>query len=254
MIFLRERTNREKFILRLLRFMGIVSFIAAAVLITIVFLLQIDSVQAKYEQYLLILQDFEYKVAALQNKWLIMIVIFLLYLLRSLSMMYPYTIIYIIAAMVFPPMQSFAINITGMAFTYAFRYYTGIEMGEGYLNKVLQRFPSINSAFEEDGRGNPIVLLALRLVPFFPLNTISQLYGTFEYPFMRYMLISLAATVPRLISYSFIGNNVYDPLSVQFFVPLIVLLIFTGISLFFLRGVIGLTSKFAKKEKTSERK
>lgn len=233
-----------------MKVLGIVSFAAAGCLITIVILMNIDSVHQKYEQYLIILEDFENKVAALDNRWLIIIVIFLLYLLRSLSMMYPYTVLYIISAMVFRPVWSFVINMTGMAFTFAFRYYTGIQMGEGYLNRVLARYPSINAAFESEGRGSPYILFALRLVPFFPINTVSQLYGTIEYPFGVYMALSVIAMAPRLISYSFIGNSVYDPLSSAFFVPLTVLLIFTGGSLFFLRAVLGHT--FRQKSKKRE--
>lgn len=252
-IFLTERIDRNKFILKLMKVLGIVSFIAAAWLLLIVFLMQIETFRVKYDQYLVILEDFENKVYALQNKWFIIIVIFLLYLLRSLSMMYPYTILYIISAMVFPPVQSFLINMIGMTFTFAFRYYTGIQMGEGYLNRVLKRYPMINSVFEVEGRKSPLVLFALRIVPFFPINTLSQLYGTIEYPFGKYMLLSVLAMLPRLIPYSFIGNNVYDPLSSKFFVPLTVLLVFTGCSLFFLRAVLGLTFRSKTSKTTKER-
>lgn len=234
--------------------LGVICFIAAAWFILIVVLMHTDAFRLKYDAYLVMLEDFENKVAALQNKWLIIIVIFLLYLLRSLSMMYPFTILYIISAMVFPPVQSFVINMLGMAFTFAFRYYTGQEMGEGYLNKVLSRYHVINRVMEEEGRGSPFVLFALRLVPFFPINTVSQLYGTIEYSFGKYMLLSVVAIAPRLISFSFIGNNVYDPLSSSFFVPLTVLLVFTGCSLFFLRAVLSLTykRKFRKKRKDDQ--
>lgn len=252
-IFLTEKIDKSKFILKLLKVLGVVCFVAAAWFILIVILMHNDKFIAKYDQYLIILQDFENKVYALQDKWLIIIVIFLLYLLRSLSMMYPYNVLYIISAMVFPPVWSFIINLSGMAFTFAFRYYTGIQMGEGYLNNILKRYPMINSVFEVEGRGSPFVLFALRVVPFFPINTLSQLYGTIEYPFGKYMLLSVIAMIPRLISYSFIGNSVYDPLSSSFFVPLTVLLIFTGCSMFFLRAVLGLTFR-SKIKHLKERK
>lgn len=227
--------------------MGIMSFIGAAVLAVLFTLMRVGTVREKYDQYLVFLGDFEASVAALENKWLIIIVIFLLYILRSLSAVIPYAVIYITASMVFPPRQSFLINLVGMAFTAAFRYYTGIQMGEGYLNKVLKKNPIISRIFEVDGRGNPIVLFALRIVPLFPYNTVSQLYGTFEYPFLKYMIISVVSLFPRLISYSFIGNNVYDPLSTAFYLPLILLLIVTGLSFFFLRTVMLVTYKYTHK-------
>lgn len=242
-----DRFDRERVIPKFLKAMGIICFIGAAVLAVLFNVMRVESVQARYEEYLVFLSDFETSVAALANKWLIMIVIFLLFILRSLSAVIPYAVIYIISAMVFPPRQSFLINLIGMAFTAAFRYYTGIQMGEGYLNKVLKKNPIISRIFEVDGRGNPIVLFALRIVPLFPYNTVSQLYGTFEYPFLKYMIISVVSLFPRLISYSFIGNNVYDPLSTAFYLPLILLLIITGLSFFFLRTIMLVTYKYTHK-------
>ena len=93
------------------------------------------------------------------------------------------------------------------------------------------------------------LLFALRLVPFCPLNTFSHLYGTFEYPFAQYMLLSSAAMAPRLLTYSFIGYSVYDPLSSSFIIPMVVLLVLSGCASFFLLGVTGLTYKVNRRSR-----
>ncbi len=253
-IYVTKKARKEKTISRILLVSAVTSFVVAVVLTVILFLLQIDSVREKYDQYLYILQEFEMRVAALQSRPLILIVIFLLFLLRSLSMMYPYPTIFIITAMVFPPYQSFLINVLGMVFTFAFRYYTGYEMGEGTLNYALKKYPAILEAMEEDGKGNPIILLALRMVPSLPINTISHFYGSLEYSFPKYMLLSVGAYIPKLISYSFIGENVYDPFSADFFVPMIVLLVFTAASLLVLRSFLGVSWKIRRKKEKTERK
>ncbi len=251
-IYVTKRVKKQKTISRILLVSAVFSFCVAAVLVVILCLLQIDSVREKYDEYLLVLQDFEMRVAALQSRWLIFVVIFLLFLLRSLSMMYPYPMIFIITAMVFPPYQSFFINLLGMAFTFAFRYYTGYEMGEGTINFALKKYPAVMSAMEEDGKGNPIILLALRMVPSLPINTISHFYGSLEYSFPKYMLLSLGAYIPKLVSYSFIGNNVYDPFSADFFVPMIVLLVFTGICLLVLRAFLQVSAKMKNNDKNKQ--
>lgn len=245
-IYVTRKVKKQKTVSKILLISAIVSFAVAAALVVILLALQIDPIREKYDQYLYILEDFELRVAALKSRWLILIVIFLLFLLRSLSMMYPYPIVFIISAMVFPPVQSFIINLLGMAFTFAFRYYTGYEMGEGTINFALKKYPAVLSAMEEDGKGNPIILLAFRMVPSVPINTISHFYGSIEYSFPRFMLISLGAYVPKLISYSFIGNNVYDPFSADFFVPIIVLCTFTAICLLVLRTILNVKYKKEK--------
>ena len=243
----RKRGDREAFILKLMTVLGIGSFITAAVLLTLILMMRVESVRARYDQYLVMLQNLEAEVTSLNNHWLIVIVILLLYLLRTLTAIYPYPVLYISTAMVFSPVQSFIINMGGMLFTIVFRYYTGVQMGEGFWNGVLKKNPSVNALFEVDARGNPLVLFALRFVPIFPFNTVSHLYGSFEYPFVKYVLISTAALVPRLISYSFLGKNVYDPLSPSFFVPLTLLFLLTGVSFFVMRGVFSLTFRRSRK-------
>ena len=244
--------DREKFILRLYKLLGIVSFIASAAMTVIVILLQFPGVQERYQKYLTFLTDFEAMVSALGSKWLIVIVIFLLYILRSLTPAYPFPALYIITAMVFEPIWSFLINAAGMLFNIMFRYYSGVVMGESWMNRALRKNPIIGSAFEAEGRANPFVLFALRTVPVIPYSTLSTLYGSFEYPFWRYTLISIGSLVPRLISYSFLGQNVYDPFSVKFFLPLIVLTLLSGGSFFLLRGVLGISYKKKQTEASLE--
>lgn len=245
-----KKHDTQKVILRLLKAAGIICFIVAAALIAVVIIMHIDKVQVKYDQYLDALDEFEKKVTGLDNKWLIMIVIFLLYILRSLSPIYPLPVVWIISGMVFSPMHSFLINLAGMSVINAFRYYTGVQMGEGYWNKVIKRYEELVPVFDVNAKINPLVLLTMRAVPVFPYNTVSHLYGTFGYPFVKYMLLSSAVLIPRLIPYSFLGSSVYDPLSSSFYIPLTVIMVFTGISFFFVRAAMKIVFKYTAKEPT----
>ena len=240
-----KKHDTQKFLLRLFKALGIICFIVAAALIAVVIIMRIDKVQVKYAQYLGALDELEQKVAGLDNKWLIMVVIMLLYLLRSLSPIYPLPVVWIISGMVFSPTHSFLINLAGMSLINAYRYYTGVQMGEGYWNKVIARHEELVPIFDINAKINPLVLLTLRAVPIFPYNTISHLYGTFGYPFVKYMIITTAVLIPRLIPYSFLGNSVYDPLSSGFYIPLTVIMVFTGISFFFLRFAMKIVFRYS---------
>ena len=250
-----KKRDTQKVLLRLLKVAGVICFIVAAALIVVVVIMHIDKVQVKYDQYLGWLDELEQKVASLDNKWLIMVVIMLLFFLRSLSPLYPLPVIWIISGMVFSPMNSFLINVAGMSMINFYRYYTGVQMGEGYWNNVIKKRDELVSIFDINAKINPLVLATLRAVPIFPYNTISHLYGSFGYPFLKYMLISTGVLIPRLIPYSFLGNNVYDPLSSSFYIPLIIIMVFTGISFFFLRFAMKIIFRYltGRDTKTTER-
>ncbi|MCD7828805.1 MAG: hypothetical protein LUG85_09780, partial [Clostridiales bacterium] len=84
---------------------------------------------------------------------------------------------------------------------------------------------------ESEGRGNPWVLLIFRVIPGFPVNSISKLYGAMNFPYWKYILISVGGYLPRLASYIVIGRNVSNPFSLKFSVPLILLCVFSGLAL-----------------------
>ena len=48
---------------------------------------------------------------------------------------------------------------------------------------------------------------------------------------------------PKLFSYTFIGVYVFDPLSVKFFVPIIVLLIISGVTVLGVNALINYLEK-----------
>lgn len=248
---LKKRVTKN-FLLKLFKALAIISFITAAALVAVIVVMQIEKVQANYSQYLGALEELEQRVAAIDNKWLIIVVIMLLYLLRSLSPLYPLPIVWIISGMVFSPMQSFFINLLGMSMINAYRYYTGVKMGEGYWNNVIKSREELVTIFNINARYNSIVFLTLRAVPIFPYNTISHVYGSFGYPFIKFMVISDLVLAPRLISYSFLGNNVYDPLSSSFFVPLTVIMLFSGISFLLVRVVLKIIFKTNKTKDISQ--
>jgi hypothetical protein len=66
------------------------------------------------------------------------------------------------------------------------------------------------------------------------------------------ILFSLIGFLPRLLSFTFVGRNVYDPLSSEFLVPIMILLFLSGVSLLSVNGIwitVEKTVEYAKKRK-----
>lgn len=221
----------EELAKRITKVYGATLLFAAAVLLVISFLMYLEPVQDKYSQWLVFLEDIEYRITTLQDKWMIVIVLFLLFLLRSLLPFYPQSIVLVISGVVFHPFIAFLINMIGIGGTMALRYYTGVEMGEGYTLKLLRKYPGFDAVLRKNGLSNAVLLFLFRLFPGVPVSSVSQIYGSLDFPFAKYMLISLGGIAPRILTYSFIGRSATDPLSPSFLAPIIVLLTLSGISL-----------------------
>ena len=220
---------------------GITLLVIAAVLFVVSFLMHLEPVQAKYAQWMTYLDDFEYQITTLEDKWMIVIVLFLLFLVRCILPFYPLSVILVLSGVVFPSWVAFFINMGGMALGMGIRYYTGKELGEGYTLKLLRKYPIFDVILEKNGLSNSVLLFLFRLFPGVPPNSVSQIYGSLHFPLKKYFLISLAGIAPRMLTYSFIGRSVTDPLSPSFLAPIIVLLTLSGISLLGFHVIIALS-------------
>ena len=70
-----------------------------------------------------------------------------------------------------------------------------------------------------------------------PVNSISGIYGSLRFDYWRFILLSVIGYMPKIISYTFVGRNVYDPLSPEFIVPIMIIAFASGISLVCVNGL-----------------
>ncbi len=119
-----------------------------------------------------------------------------------------------------------------------FKYKWGVLYGGGNAHRLLCKTEIGSTLLAQNGNGNSWVLFISRLIPSFPINPVSQLYGSLHYNYKRYIIISLIGYMPKIWSYTFIGINVLDPLSANFLLPIIILLVIFGSSLFCLSSLL----------------
>lgn len=244
--------SKNRIVRRLLTFAACFSFIIAALLIVWSFISKINILEEKYEEYIIWLSDLEYKVASIDNRWLLLLVIMLLYFVKTAIPLYPVSIICVASAMVFDIPASFAVNCAGMTLLFAVKYVMGTNTGGGNAQKLIRKSQLVRSLIESEGQGNPWVLFIFRLIPSFPVNSVSQLYGAMEFPFWKYILISLCGYMPKMAFYIIIGKNVSNPFSLKFSLPLILLTIFSGIAFLGMRTAWDAINKLKEHNKQGE--
>lgn len=221
---------------KLLLIASLISFSVAALLIIWYFVSEINFLEEKYWEYIMWLSDIENKVAAIENKWLIILVILLLYFILTAFPVFPISIICVASAMVFDMPACFAVNLSGLALLLAVRYSTGMSAGGGSAQWLVRKNRFVRNLIESEGQGNPWVLFGVRLLPLMPINPVSHLYGAMSFPFWKYLLISLVGFLPKMISYIVIGHNFANPFSPEFTIPLIFIAVFSGVAFLIMRG------------------
>lgn len=204
------------------------------------------------------LEQIDDAVVNLDSDAEIIICIFALYIAKC-QLPIPMGFLCVISGMVFPLAQAVVINLVFTAFFFTVKYIEGKVIGGGWTGMILglKQLRFIRDWIEFKGNGNPYILFVSRLVPSIPLGMVSKYYGSMKYDFLYYILISLSGFAPRLYIYTQIGTAIYNPFSVQFIVLLMLIVGFTGISVFTFNIFYGRKSKqmnqtlliYSKKEK-----
>lgn len=119
---------------------------------------------------------------------------------------------------------------------------------------MICKTDTLKKLIQQDGKGNPALLILLRLLPCMPINTFSNIYGSFDFGYRKFMLLSIIGFMPRLLSFTFVGRNVFDPLSPGFLVPLMLIFFLSGISCLSVNGVWVSVEKIVAYAREHEKK
>lgn len=183
------------------------------------------------------LAELEQFILHIDIAWLFALAILLLFAVKSVIPIYPTSTVCFLTGAVLPMYFAIPVNIIGFAVLLTVRYFWGRRFGAGNAWKIISKTDTLRKLIQQDGKGNSALLVALRLVPGMPVNSISGIYGSFDFGYVRFILFSVVGFMPRLISYTFVGRNVFDPLSAGFLVPIMIILFLTGISMLSVNGI-----------------
>jgi len=216
---------------------GLTLLLTAAGCSALLYIVKIEEVKFWYSGIQSKLLEFEQIIESIEPWWIFLLVIALIYCVKSTLPILSTSVVCIITGVVLPVYIAFFVNVAGLVLIFSIRYYLGKRFGGGNAQKLIYRNKRVRSIMEHGGQGNPWLLIAFRVFPIFPINSVSQLYGQMRFKYVNFILLSLLGYAPKLLSYTFIGRNLYNPLSAAFLTPIILLLTLSGISLLFINMI-----------------
>lgn len=239
-----DKQKPKKYLL----FGGLVLLILGITAAVLLFSLQFEGLWKWYVQLREQLLEIERRITNIENLWEFFFAIIIMFLVESLIPIYPISSVCFLSGIVLPMYYSIPVNIIGFSVTITARYFFGRKTGAGNAWRLIRKNIKLRRLIQQDGKGNPALLILLRMVPFMPINSISRIYGSFNFGYWRYLLLSIIGFMPKLISFTFVGRNLLDPFSAGFLVPVMVICIATGISLLSVDGIWLAAERIVKNE------
>ncbi len=237
-----SKLTKEQKIGRVLRWCAYGCFSAAVALVIVSFVLTLPPVEKSLQSINNWFYELELFIARYEGIPAFLLII-LLFLIKSYVPVIPFSVLFIGCGMVFDEVTSLLINALGFSLLCAVRFLIGKRKGGGSVQKLANRSKTVYKFMDFGGKGNKWMLALMRFIPFFPVNTVSRVYGGTEMSFQRFIVFSLLGFTPRLILWSVIGFNIFDPFSPGFVVPFAVLMIISGASLLLVETLMDITRK-----------
>lgn len=210
---------------------GFALLISAAAVSVVVYLLRYDQLWLWYKVYQEKLLEAEQFIQSLGISWKFVLAMLIVFLVRTFIPFLSVSAICVLTGVVLPSYWALIVNFLGIIIMMSIKYFEGMKFGSGNAWKIISKNERARKIIESSGKVNKALLFALRLIPGFPLGSVSRIYGSLRFPYWQFILLSAAGFAPKLLSYTFMGTNVFDPLSSVFLVPLMIALTISGASL-----------------------
>jgi uncharacterized membrane protein YdjX (TVP38/TMEM64 family) len=229
-----------------LNFIAFICFVLALALIILLRVFNHESFIRWYSKYVDTLASYEEWMLTYGATLTSVILILINFFLKAAIPWFPLACICVASGVLFEWYYALLINLAGMVILFTAKFYWGRRFGGGNAEKILSKYETVYEFIDKSRLGSGAVLYFLRLVPCMPVNSVSSLYGSTDIQYWRYIIISVIGYGYKLFSYTLIGRSVYNPASASFIVPLILLLIFSGMMLLSLSGALELTNMINK--------
>ena len=165
-----------------------------------------------------------------ENPFLAVIVLLLLFALKSISIVLYSGVLYVAAGVLFPLPIAIIVNFCGTAIMVTIPYFIGKKAGTPLVNQILKRHPKA-ALLKKIHTGRDFIFCFLsRIINVLPCDLVSMYMGAIQIKYGSYLLGCLLGMLPPMITFPVMGMSITDIHSPQFIVALCIELSFMIIS------------------------
>ncbi len=164
-----------------------------------------------------------------------------IYLLKSVTLVLPASLVYIAVGMCFPAHWAILINTVGIIIEVSASYLFGIIMGGPYVKNKLEKTKYGEKILSLQEKNKLSAIFVIRVLPVFPIDIVSLLLGAVRMKFLHYFLVSLGGILPRVILFTILGDGIYDYFPMQKIVLIAAILIPVALVAWIIKYAVKMT-------------
>ncbi len=165
------------------------------------------------------------------NLYVATLFILVMYILKSLSVIFPIIVLQVATGIIFPIWSALIINTVGTALAYTIPYLTGRFSGRAAIEKILLKYPKVQEIIDMQRKNSWFPSFILRAVSCLPADIISLCLGSLKAPYIPYIIASVVGTLPGLVPATIAGTKILDPTSPVFITSAILAVVISALSI-----------------------
>ncbi len=154
-----------------------------------------------------------------QNLWLAALILLGFYLLKSLAIVFPLTLLHIVGGLIFPLPTAILVNLAGTSVGLMVGYLMGCFLPIPH-NELTTRYPKAKTLFALLRKNAFFSAFFTRVVGILPMDIVSILLGGISMRLFPFLVGSLCGMLPSLLAATILGESASDPTSPAFFISL----------------------------------
>ena len=170
-----------------------------------------------------------------QNMGLAILLLLMAYALKSLTLVVPLTILYLVGSILFPAPLALLINTIGLCITVTLPYLRGYYSDDGeLLDQLSKKFPKLENVKRFRKHNDFYFAFMVRVMGLFSCDMVSLYMGAARLNYRHYLAGCVLGFLPGLITTTLIGSTANDIHSPAFWISLAakLLVILTAFGIF----------------------
>lgn len=159
------------------------------------------------------------------NLYLAAGIIILIFIIKSVAMFIPLTLIYIASSIIFPIFWAIVVNIVGLVFCMSIPFFIGKYSGGEFVEGLIDKYPKVKRIDNIKTNNQYMFVFISKMVGFIPNEISSLVLGSMAINYKKYLPAAVLAKTPAMLVKTLAGSNLNDPTSPMFIIYIILLAI-----------------------------
>ena len=156
-----------------------------------------------------------------ENKMVAAGIILIFFGLKSLTIVFPLSILYLASGILFQPLAAVLVSTIGLGITITIPYWIGKFSGQQIVSEICKKYPKLEQVKKYQEANTFFACFITRIVGFLPGDLVSIYFGTCSVSYPKYLVAGVSGSLLSIITTTLMGEKISNPFSVEFLIALI---------------------------------